>query len=137
MSEPLSLDLQIIGNIIDSEVNRVQHTLNSTIENLLKQIEPDEKNDDGSFTLFFDSREEQVFWNPSNEDDDSSELRHINIFFLTPNKMDFDFGFIGNDDFETDIDSLRIETKKDLINVLLYRLDEQRQAKRKRIKKKA
>lgn len=143
MSKALSLDLQIIGSIIDSEVNRVQHTMNSTIESLLKQIEPDEKNDDGSFTLYFDSREEQVFWNPSNEDDDASELRHINIFFLEPNKyrkepvMDFDFGFVGNDDFETDIDSLRIETKKDLINVLLYRLNDQRQAKRKRTKKKA
>lgn len=137
----LSLDLQNIANIIDADLLNIQRTLDGTIESLLKQIEPDEENDDGSFTLLFDKQDEQVFWNPSNEDDDASELNSITVRFLEPNEhrkktvMVPEFGFIGNDEFEVSIDSLRIETKKDLINVLLYRLNDQRQAK-KRTKKK-
>lgn len=50
--------------------------------------------------------------------------------------MDLQFGFVGNDGLDVDIDSLRIETKKDLINVLLYRLNDQRQAKKRTKKKK-
>lgn len=73
-----------------------------------------------------------VFWNPSSEDTDASELRNITVRFLEVNEhrkepvIDPEFGFVGDDDFDVSIDSLRIETKQDLINVLLHRLNEQR-----------
>ena len=141
MSE-LSLDLQNIADIIEADVLNIQRTLDGTIESLVKQIEPDEKNADGSFVLFFDEQEDQVFWNPSNEDTDASELRNIQVRFLEPNEehrrepvMILEFGFVGDDDFNVSMDSLRIETKSDLINVLLHRLNKQRNAKRTKKKK--
>lgn len=137
----LSIDLQNIASIIEADVLNIQRTLNGTIESLLRQIEPDDKNDDGSFVLYFDHDEDQVFWNPSSEDTDVSELRNIRVEFLQPNEhrkepvMELEFGFVGDDDFDVSMDSLRIETKHDLINVLLHRLNKQRNTKRTKKKK--
>ncbi len=136
----LAIDLQNIAAIIDADVNNVQRVLNGTIESLLKQIEPDDTSTLGS-TLYFDSQTEQVYWDPSNESTDNSELRNISIRFETMDKdkgpvMELEFGFVGNDDFEVGMDSLRIETKRDLIEVLLWRLNDQRNAKPKKGKKK-
>ena len=134
----LSLDLQSIADIVNNDVHHLQQTLNGTIKNLVRQIEPDDKNDDGSFTLYFDRPSEKVFWNPSNEDADTSELRSISVRFLEPNRYrkvivhELEFGFVGDDSFEVSISGLRVETKQDLINVLLHRLNEQRQAKQKK-----
>lgn len=135
MNKPLSLDLQMLSSIIEDDMKTIRRRLASAIESLLKQIEPDEKNSDGSFVLYFDDVNEQVFWNSSSSDTDTSELRSITVRF-EHTAMVLDFGFVGDDDFDVDMDDLRIETMADMAQALLNRLNAQRLAKPKATKKK-
>jgi len=133
----LSLDLAIIANNVDGLMKAVDTMLERAAEDLLRQIEPDDKLANGAFMLHFngDVENESVFWT-SEIDTDASELRSIKINFLHTNRfresprLIIDLFFSGgNEDFNVEFDSLFIEAKHSLVNALLNRLNRQRMNK--------
>ena len=127
----LSIDLQLIADIITDDLANLQLRMNSTIRSLVKQIQPDEEVKLGHFVLDFD---EKIYWNPSNTDVDTTYLTAIHVLFQwdpaqPSGEMGLEFAFYNDEEFRVTLDDLFIETKRDLISALLNRLHVQRTEK--------